>query len=168
MCSSFFWRTTMEKEKWMFEAIEQAKIAESMDEVPIGCVIVYQNQVIGRGYNQRESLQQSIAHAEIMAIQEACKATGSWRLEDCDLYVTLEPCPMCAGAILQSRIRKVYYGASDPKGGCIGSCMNMYDVSGFNHYPSYEKGILEEPCANMLKQFFKEKRRKKKQKSGQA
>lgn len=109
----------MDDVKWMKEAIKQAKKAESYDEVPIGCVIVKDDKVIARGYNKRETLQQSIAHAEIMAIQKACKKLNTWRLEDCILYVTLEPCPMCAGAIIQSRIKEVVYGASDPKGGCV-------------------------------------------------
>ncbi len=154
----------MNKEYWMNKAIEQAKLAQSMDEVPIGCVIVKDDQIIASAFNNRESKQLSTAHAEILAIEKACEVVGSWRLEDCDLYVTLEPCPMCAGAILQSRIRSVYFGAKDPKGGCIGSCMNMYTIRGFNHYPNYEGGILEEPCSLLLKHFFKLKRDLKKQK----
>ena len=137
------------------EAIKQAKKAESYDEVPIGCVIVKDDKVIARGYNKRETLQQSIAHAEIMAIQKACKKLNTWRLEDCILYVTLEPCPMCAGAIIQSRIKEVVYGASDPKGGCVGTCTNLFEVSEFNHHPEYRKGILESECSNLLKHFFK-------------
>ena len=152
--------------KWMKEAIKQAKKAESYDEVPIGCVIVKDDKVIARGYNKRETLQQSIAHAEIMAIQKACKKLNTWRFEDCILYVTLEPCPMCAGAIIQSRIKEVVYGASDPKGGCVGTCTNLFEVSEFNHHPEYRKGILESECSDLLKHFFKKKRdMKKKQKS---
>ena len=154
----------MDDVKWMREAIKQAKKAESYDEVPIGCVIVKDDKIIARGYNKRETLQQSIAHAEIMAIQKACKKLGTWRLEDCSLYVTLEPCPMCAGAIIQSRITRVVYGASDPKGGCVGTCTNLFDISEFNHH-TYTNGILESECSDLLKQFFKKKREKKKQKS---
>lgn len=149
-------------EFYMKEAMNQAKKAETKDEVPIGCVIVYQNKIIARGYNLRETKQQSIAHAEIMAIQKACKVMGSWRLEDCDLYVTLEPCAMCTGAILQSRIKKVIYGASDPKGGCIDSCVKLYEYKGFNHYPEVVSGVLKDDCAQLLTNFFKKKRESKK------
>ena len=127
---------------------------------------VKDDKIIARGYNKRETLQQSIAHAEIMAIQKACKKLGTWRLEDCVLYVTLEPCPMCAGAIIQSRIKEVVYGATDPKGGCVGTCTNLFEVSEFNHHPIYRRGILESDCSDLLKHFFKKKRdMKKKQKS---
>lgn len=146
----------------MRAAIKEAEKAKIKDEVPIGCVIVKDNKIIARGHNLRETKQQSINHAEIIAIQKACKKVGSWRLEDCDLYVTLEPCCMCAGAILQSRIRNVIYGASDPKGGSIDSTLHMYDQAGFNHYPTVQAGVLQDECAQLLKNFFKEKRRKKK------
>ena len=149
-------------EKFMKAAIQEARKAEAKDEVPIGCVIVKDDKIIARGHNLRESKQQSIAHAEIIAIQKACKKLQSWRLEDCILYVTLEPCPMCSGAILQSRIKEVVYGAKDPKGGCMESCMSMYDVKGFNHYPLIKSGILEEECSLMLTEFFRNKRKKKK------
>lgn len=148
----------MNKEKWMKEAIKQAKKAECYDEVPIGCVIVKDDKIIARGYNKREMNQQSIHHAEIIAIQKACKKLGSWRLENCDLYVTLEPCPMCAGAIIQSRIRNVYFGAYDNKGGCVGTCINLFEIKPFNHHPNYEGGILKEECASLLSDFFKNKR----------
>ncbi len=148
-------------EHYMNEAIKQAQKAWQQDEVPIGCVIVKDDKIIARGYNKRELTQKSTAHAEIIAIERACQKLGSWRLEDCDLYVTLEPCPMCAGAILQSRIKTVIYGAPDPKGGCVDSCMKMYQTSGFNHYPSVVSGILQEECGAMLTSFFKEKRRKR-------
>ncbi len=155
-------------ERFMKEAIKQAQKAKQIDEVPIGCVIVKEGKIIARGYNKREVLQQSIAHAEIIAIQKACKKLRTWRLEGCELYVTLEPCPMCAGAILQSRIEKVIYGASDPKGGSIDSCMRMYDTKGYNHYPLSISGICAEECSQMLKDFFKEKRKKhKKQQTGE-
>lgn len=156
----------MNEEKWMKEALKQAYKAMEKNEVPIGCVIVKENKIIARGYNQRELKQQSHAHAEMIAIEKACKKLNSWRLEDCDLYVTLEPCPMCAGAIVQSRIRKVIYGAKDPKGGCVGSCCNLFNVKEFNHHPEYMNGILESECSDLLKTFFKNKRiEKKKQKS---
>lgn len=151
----------MNNEKWMKEAIKQAKKAVQKDEVPIGCVIVKDDQIIARAYNKREMKQCSTAHAEILAIEKACKKLGSWRLEDCDLYVTLEPCPMCSGAIIQSRIRNVIFGAYDPKGGCMGSNMNINDVRGFNHYPDIEGGILQDECSRLLKDFFKAKRKKK-------
>lgn len=151
-------------EKFMKEAIKLAHKAESLDEVPIGCVIVKDDKIIARGYNLREQKQQSIAHAEIMAIQKACKKVGSWRLEDCTLYVTLEPCAMCTGAILQSRIKRVVYGAADPKGGCIESCIKVFDYKGFNHYPQITSGILQDKCAQLLKDFFKNKRKIKKAK----
>lgn len=146
----------------MREAMKLARKAESLDEVPIGCVIVKDDKIIARGYNLRENKQQSIAHAEIMAIQKACKKIGSWRLEGCTLYVTLEPCAMCTGAILQSRIDRVVYGASDPKGGCIESCIKLYEYKGFNHYPIVTSGVLENECADLLKNFFKKKRMEKK------
>ena len=151
----------MNDEKWMKEAIKQAKKAAQKDEVPIGCVIVKDDQIIARAYNKREMKQCSTAHAEILAIEKACKKLSSWRLEDCDLYVTLEPCPMCSGAIIQSRIRNVIFGAYDPKGGCMGSNMNINNVRGFNHYPDIEGGILQDECSRLLKEFFKAKRKKK-------
>lgn len=143
-------------------AIRQARLAKESNEVPIGCVIVKDEKVISCGYNRREYFQMSTAHAEIIAIENACQILGTWRLEDCDLYVTLEPCPMCTGAIIQSRIRKVVFGASDPKGGCIGSCTNLLNVKGFNHYPEFMGGVCKEKCAQLLTDFFKEKRQKNK------
>lgn len=167
MCdSTFFYKKrgdAMDDIKYMKAAIKEAQKAELIDEVPIGCIIVKDNKIIARGYNLRETKQQSIAHAEIVAIQKACKKVGSWRLEGCTLYVTLEPCPMCSGSILLSRIDRVVYGAKDPKGGCIESCMKMYEQPGFNHYPDVTSRILEEECANLLKNFFKQKRIKKKE-----
>lgn len=153
----------MSEEKYMKQAIKQAMKAQEKDEVPIGCVIVKDDKIIARGYNLRQSKQQSYAHAEMIAIQKACKKLGTWRLEDCDLYVTLEPCPMCAGAILQSRIKRVIYGAKDPKGGCIDSCMKMYETKGFNHYPEVLSGVLDEECGSLLTNFFRRKRELKKQ-----
>lgn len=151
----------MLEEKWMREAMKQAKRAESYDEVPIGCVIVKENKIIARGYNQREKKQLSTAHAEVIAIEKACKKLGTWRLEDCDLYVTLEPCPMCAGAIVQSRIKRVFFGAYDPKGGSVQTCTHIFDVKEYNHHPEYVGGILEKECAQLLKDFFKKKRKQK-------
>ncbi len=132
------------------------------NEVPIGCVIVRDGKIIARAHNLRESQQIATKHAELIAIERACKKLKTWRLEDCDLYVTLEPCPMCAGAIILSRIRSVTFGAYDPKGGCAGSCADLFHVKGFNHYPEVHGGILEEECAQLLKDFFRQKRKEKK------
>ncbi len=151
----------MNDEVYMKLAIDEAKKAEMIDEVPIGCVIVKDDQVIASAYNEREVSQQSIAHAEILAIKKANELLGSWRLDDCTLYVTLEPCPMCAGAILLSRIERVVYGAADPKGGCLESCMKMYDTKGFNHYPLVCGGVLAEECGSLLSDFFRRKRMSK-------
>ena len=144
-------------------AIEEAKKAWKMDEVPIGAIVVYKGEVIGRGHNLRENEQSPSAHAEMLAIQEASEYLNSWRLEDTTLYVTLEPCVMCSGAIVMSRIPHVIYGASDPKGGCSGSLMNLIEDTRFNHRSTVERGILAEECGEMLRTFFKEKRAKKKQ-----
>lgn len=143
----------------MKEAIKEATKALKKDEVPIGAIIVKDGCIIARAHNQRELKQNSLKHAEIVAIDKACKKLGTWRLEGCQLYVTLEPCPMCAGAIIQSRIEKVIYGASDPKGGCFGSLINLVEVKGFNHYPTIEKDVLKEECSSLLTNFFKEKRK---------
>ncbi len=150
-------------ELFMWEAIKEAYKARKKDEVPIGCVIVKDNQVIARAHNLRESKQKSTSHAEILAIEQANEIVGSWRLENCTLYVTLEPCPMCAGAILLSRVERVVYGAADPKGGSVDSCMKMYDGSGWNHYPKVCSGILKDECSTLLKEFFAMKRKQKKQ-----
>ena len=165
MCSSFYYtemKVIIMHENFMLEAIKEAEKAFAIDEVPIGCVIVYHNKIIVRAHNLRESKQSAIAHAEILAIEKACNIIGSWRLEDCTLYVTLEPCPMCSGAIIQSRMKTVVFGAYDPKGGCIESCMKMYETPGFNHCPETIGGILEEECGALLKQFFRQKRKQKK------
>lgn len=145
--------------EYMKLAIEQAKIAESMDEVPIGCIIVSNGEIISRAHNLRHTTKQAIAHAEILAISKACEKLNVWQLTDCDLYVTLEPCPMCAGAILQSRIRNVYFGAYDLKGGSYGSNFNLNEIKNLNHYPTVTGGILEEECSALLKKFFKNKRK---------
>ena len=149
-------------EYFMRQAIKEAKKAELIDEVPIGAVLVHEGKIIARGHNLREKKQSALAHAEIIAIEKGCRKMNSWRLENCILYVTLEPCPMCAGAILQSRIARVVYGAADPKGGSVGTCFNLYDIPGFNHYPEVTKDVLGEDCAALLKTFFKQKRAKKK------
>lgn len=144
---------------YMKEALKEAEKAKLKDEVPIGAVLVSDGKIIARAHNMRESKQVSTSHAEILVIEKGCKKLHTWRLENCELYVTLEPCPMCAGAILQSRIKKVIYGAKDPKGGSIESCMKMYDVKGYNHYPETEY-IETLECSQILKDFFREKRMK--------
>lgn len=143
---------------YMREALIEAQKAYNIDEVPIGAVIVYKDQIIGRGYNRKEQKKQATSHAEIEAIQNAEEYLETWNLSNCDLYVTLEPCPMCAGAIQQARIRTVYYGAIDSKGGAIESIVRLYNHKGFNHYPVTYGGILEEECSNILQEFFKSKR----------
>ena len=155
-------RATAE-EKYMKAAIREAKKAWALGEVPIGCVIVHENKIIGRGYNRRIVDRNVLAHAEIAAIRKACRKMGDWRLEECDMYVTLEPCPMCAGAIVQARIPKIWIGSMNPKAGCAGSVLNLLDEKGFNHQVQVERGILEEECSQMLKDFFRELRKKKKQ-----
>lgn len=151
-------------EKYMKEAIRQAKKAYTIGEVPIGCVIVYQDKIIGRGYNRRTIDKNTLAHAELLAIRKASKKLDDWRLEDCTLYVTLEPCQMCSGAIVQARIPRVVMGCMNPKAGCAGSIMNLLQVPEFNHQVEVTTGILEEECSQMMKGFFKELREKKKTK----
>ena len=143
------------EEHYMKEAIRQAKKAAALKEVPIGCVIVHDGQVIGRGYNRRNTDKSTLAHAEITAIKRASKKLGDWRLEDCTLYVTLEPCQMCAGAIVQARIPEVMIGCMNPKAGCAGSIYNLLQEPAFNHQVSLFKGVLEEECSQMLKDFFR-------------
>ena len=150
-------------ERFMREAIKQAKKAWGIGETPIGAVIVYDNKIIARGYNKRETKRNSLCHAEISAINKACRKRGGWRLFSCDLYVTLEPCPMCSGAIIQSRIDNVYFGAYDKKSGCAGSVMNLFSENTFNHNVNVCGGILEDDCSLMLSDFFKELREKKKE-----
>ncbi len=137
-------------------AIREATRAMENGEVPVGCVIVHEGQIIGKAHNQRETLQDPTAHAEVIAITAAAAALGSWRLENTQLYVTLEPCPMCAGAIIMSRIPAVYYGATDPKGGCCGSLMNLLEDERFNHQPAVYGGLMAEECGTMLSTFFRE------------
>ncbi|QIL46351.1 nucleoside deaminase [Vagococcus coleopterorum] len=158
--------TQQEKEKYMAEAIAEAKIAESKGEVPIGAVIVYKGEVIARGHNIRETTKDATTHAELLAIQDACKKVDNWRLEECQLFVTLEPCPMCSGAIILGRLSEVYFGAMDPKAGTCGSLMNLLADDRFNHQPYLESGILEAECGELLTHFFKELRaRNKKRKA---
>lgn len=146
----------------MKEALKEAEKAKEIAEVPIGAVIVKDRQVIARGYNQRESTNRAITHAEILAIDEANKALDNWRLEDCALFVTVEPCVMCSGAIVLSRIPYVYYGASDYKGGTAGTLMNLLEEEKFNHQAKVEAGVLQEECSEMLTSFFRALRSKKK------
>ena len=148
-------------EKWMRQAIKQAKKAEKLEEVPIGCVIVHNDKIIAKGYNRRNTDHTSLAHAEMMAIKKACKKIGDWRLEECTLYVTLEPCQMCAGAIVQSRVKRVVIGAMNKKAGCAGSIFNLLEEDRFNHKAEVTRGILEDECAEMMSEFFRGLRAKK-------
>ena len=149
-------------EKYMKEAIRQAKKAYRLDETPIGCVIVHEGKLIGRGYNRRNTNKSPLAHAEITAIKKASKKLGDWRLEECTLYVTLEPCQMCAGAIIQSRVTRVVVGCMNPKAGCAGSVLNLLDVKAFNHQAELTTGVLEEECSALMTGFFRELRERKK------
>ena len=150
------------EERYMKAAIKQAKTAENIDEVPIGCVIVYHGKIIARGYNRRNIDKNTLSHAELNAIKKASKRLGDWRLDDCEMYVTLEPCQMCAGAIVQSRIKKVYIGSMNPKAGSAGSVINLLQVKEFNHQVEIESGILQEECSEMLSDFFNNLRKRKK------
>ena len=151
------------EEKYMKEALKQAKKAYALGEVPIGCVIVHEGKIIGRGYNRRNTDKNTLAHAEITAINKASKVIGDWRLEECTLYVTLEPCQMCAGAIVQARIPEVVMGCMNPKAGCAGSILNILEMPQFNHQVKVTRGILEADCSQMLKTFFEELRIRNKQ-----
>lgn len=154
-----------QEEKFMKSAIREAKKAEKLEEVPIGCVIVYNDKIIARGYNRRNTDKNTLAHAELLAIKKASKKLGDWRLEGCTMYVTLEPCQMCAGAIVQARMDKVVIGSMNPKAGCAGSVLNLLQISAFNHQVALEKGVLEEECSTMLSSFFRTLREKKKKAS---
>ena len=149
-------------EYYMREAIKEAEKAKAIDEVPIGAVIVLNGEIIARAHNLRETKQSAVAHAELLAIDQACNKVGSWRLEEATLYVTLEPCPMCSGAIILSRIKRVVYGASDPKGGCAGTFMNLLQDERFNHQSEVTSGIMADTCGEMLSAFFKSIREKRK------
>ncbi len=151
----------MTDEEYMLEAIELAKKAAALGEVPVGAVAVWDGKIVGRGMNLRETDKNALRHAEIMAIDEACKNLGGWRLWKCDLYVTLEPCPMCAGAIINSRVKRVIFGAKDPKAGSCGSIANLFEIP-YNHKPEVVSGILEEECSALLSEFFSKLREKRK------
>ena len=153
--------------KFMRAAVREAKKAEALGEVPIGCVIVQDHKIIARGYNRRKTDKSTLSHAELIAIKKAGKKTGDWRLEDCVLYVTLEPCQMCAGAIVQARISKVVMAAMNPKAGCAGSVLNLLQMAQFNHQVEIEKGVMEEECSEMLSSFFRRLREKRKQEIAQ-
>lgn len=150
-----------EDEKYMKEAIRQAKKAYQRDETPIGCVIVSGGRIIARGYNKRNWKKHTLAHAELIAIHKASRILGDWRLEDCTMYVTLEPCPMCAGAIVQARIPRVVIGSMNAKAGCAGSVVNILQMPGFNHQAEVITGVLGEECSGLMTGFFKELRKKK-------
>ena len=148
-------------EKFMKQAVKEALKARDKDEVPIGAVIVQNGKIIARAHNLMEKTQMATAHAEILAINKACKKTGSWRLDDCELFVTIEPCAMCAGAIANARIKKVYFGAYESKSGCAESKYPVLTDSGLNHTTEFFGGIMQEICANMIKNYFKAKRNRK-------
>lgn len=152
-------------EKYMRHAVRQAKKAYALGETPIGCVIVYQDKIIGRGYNRRTIDKNTLAHAELIAIRKASRKMGDWRLEGCTMYVTLEPCQMCSGAIVQSRMTRVVVGCMNPKAGCAGSVLNLLQMQEFNHQAELTTGVLEEECSQMMKSFFKELRENKKKES---
>lgn len=145
---------------YMKQALKEAQKAYDKGEVPVGCVIVYEDKIIARGHNLRETKQNALCHAEIIALNKAYKKIGYWRLNDCDIYITLEPCPMCSGAIIQSRIRHVYYGAYDKKGGCAESLLNLFDYP-FNHSVLVTGGVNEEECRAIMSRFFQEIRKKR-------
>ena len=149
-------------EKYMKAAITQAKKAAALNEVPIGCVIVQDGKIIARGYNRRNTDKNTLAHAELAAIRKASKKTGDWRLEDCTMYVTLEPCQMCAGAIVQSRLKRIVIATMNPKAGCAGSVLNLLQMEAFNHQVEITRGVREEECAALLSDFFRKLRQKKK------
>ncbi len=151
-----------EDEKYMKEAMKQARKAYALGEVPIGCVIVHEGKIIGRGYNRRNTDKNTLAHAEITAIRRASRVIGDWRLEECTLYVTLEPCQLCAGAIVQARIPKVVMACMNAKAGCAGSILNILEMPQFNHQVETVRGVMEEACSSMLKEFFIELRARNK------
>ena len=153
-----------QEERYMGYAITQAKKALLSEDVPIGCIIVYQGQIIARGYNKRNKKKTTLAHAELDAIAKASKRLGDWRLEDCTMYVTLEPCQMCAGAIVQARVSRVVIGSMNPKAGCVGSVLNILQMDRFNHQVELTEGILQEECSTLLKEFFRKLRKIKVQK----
>ena len=145
-------------EKFMAEALKEAEKSANFDEVPVGAIIVKDEKIIARGHNLRERKNDPTAHAEIVAIRKACKKLKSWRLEGCTIYVTIEPCSMCAGTLLWTRIKRIVYGAKDPKGGSLGSSYNLFEVKNINHHPEIEGGVLEEKCSTLMTSFFRSKR----------
>ncbi|MDE5910179.1 MAG: tRNA adenosine(34) deaminase TadA [Lachnospiraceae bacterium] len=151
-----------QQEDYMREALKQARRAQDYGEVPIGCVIVHEGKIIGKGYNRRNTDKSTLAHAELTAINRASKTLGDWRLEGCTMYVTLEPCQMCAGAIVQARIDEVVIGTMNPKAGCAGSILNILDMPEFNHQVKITRGVLEEECSQLLVSFFRELRMRNK------
>ena len=153
-----------EDEKFMKEAIRQAKKAEAIGDVPIGCVIVHEGRIIARGYNRRNKDKTVLAHAELQAMKKACRIIGDWRLEGCTMYITLEPCQMCAGAIVQARVDRVVIGSMNRKAGCAGSILNLLQMKEFNHQTDLHKGVLEEECSQMLSDFFRKLRENQKEK----
>ncbi len=156
------WASENEMDRhWMREAIQEAEKAAQIGEVPIGAIIVRDGTVVGRGHNLRETSKDPTAHAEILALREASRTLGGWRLINTTMYVTLEPCPMCAGALVQARVKRLVFGARDPKAGCVGTLMNLVDFPAFNHRLQVTEGVMEEECALLLKQFFQSLRRKK-------
>lgn len=150
-----------QEERFMKEALKQAKKAYALEEAPIGCVIVYEGKIIARGYNRRNTDKNTLAHAELLAIKKASRKLGDWRLEGCTMYITLEPCQMCAGAIVQARISRVVVGSMNPKAGCAGSVLNLLQMAEFNHQVELVTGVLKEECSAMLSDFFRELRGKK-------
>lgn len=160
--------SVVEKEEFMRAAIAEAEKAQDIAEVPIGAVVVYRGEIIGRGHNRRETTHDATTHAEMLAIQDACQNIDNWRLEECQLFVTLEPCPMCSGAIILARLAEVYFGAMDPKAGTVGSLMNLLEDERFNHQPYTEAGVLTEPCQKLLVDFFKDLRLRNKLKKNAA
>ena len=145
--------------EYMKEALKEAELAKLEDEVPIGCVIVKDDKIIARSHNQRDKSHNPLGHAETLAIKEASEVLGDWQLVDCELYATIEPCIMCSGAIIQSRIKRVVYGAPDIKGGAFGSSINILEASNINHHPEVVKGVLENECSSIIKNYFKSKRK---------
>jgi len=152
-----FYMSTLD-EKFMLAALKEASKSALLDEVPVGAVIVKNNKIIARGHNLREKTNDPTSHAEIVAIRKACKKLNSWRLEECTMYVTIEPCSMCAGTLLWTRIERIVYGAKDLKGGALGSSYNLFDVKNINHHPIIEGGVLEKECSLIITEFFRNKR----------
>lgn len=157
MCDGFILMKNVD-DKFMLEALKEAEKSANFDEVPVGAVIVKDGKIIARGHNLREKSNDPTAHAEIVAIRKACKKLKSWRLEGCTIYVTIEPCSMCAGTLLWTRIQRIVYGASDPKGGALGSSYNLFEVKNINHRVEITRGVLESKCASLMISFFRSKR----------